>query len=159
MCTAPADIIAAFAKKMTYIGELELLAEIVPYISEPDRFAGKDVIHFVDNTSAIFISISNYSSSPDAAMLVHFLHMVLVALDVSVWFEYVASKSNISDGPSRGDTGLLLGLGATFVEPTFPRRADVASPTAAWDFALRLRSKRARESGAVRAARKRARGH
>ena len=39
------------------------------------------------------------SKSPDSARIVHCLHAVLVALiDVTVWFEYVPSKENISDG-------------------------------------------------------------
>ena len=80
------------------------MAEILPYLSEPERFRGKDVIHFVDNTSAIYCSIKGYSSDADTAALVHLLHAVMCELDVSVWFEYVPSAENISDGPSRADS-------------------------------------------------------
>jgi hypothetical protein len=51
--------------------------------SEPERFAGRDVIHFVDNTSAIYCMIKNYSKSPDSARTVHCIHAVFVAFDIN----------------------------------------------------------------------------
>ena len=112
-CTS--DLMLSWAQKETHIGRTELVAEILPYLSEPERFRGKDVIHFVDNTSAIYCSIKGYSSDADTAALVYLLHAVMCELDVSVWFEYVPSAENISDGPSRADSELLVNLGATSV--------------------------------------------
>ena len=39
--------------------------------------------------------------------MLHVLHAVFAQLGVDVWFEYVPSKCNISDGPSRGERDLL----------------------------------------------------
>ena len=130
----PPGIVESFQERLTHIGQLELLAELLPYLAHPGRFAGKDVIHFVDNTSAIYASVKGASSSADSARIVHMLHLLLAALDVSVWFEYVPSKENIADAPSRGDTDLLVGLGAVSVELVFPTPAALASPLAVFAF-------------------------
>ena len=138
-CTCPQEILRAMQLKKTYIGQLELLAMLLPYWTEPELFAGKDVIHFVDNTSAIYCAIKDYSKSPDSARIVHCLHAVLVAFDVTVWFEYVPSKENISDGPSRGDDELIIGLGAKFGNAVLPAANDLFSVTRAWRAAQNLR--------------------
>ena len=45
-------ILDSFTFRKTHVGQLELLAELVPYLTLPHILAGCDV--FVDNTSAIF---------------------------------------------------------------------------------------------------------
>jgi hypothetical protein len=79
----------------------------------------------VDNTSAIYCMITDYSKSPDSARIVHCIHAVFVAFDINVWFEYVPSKENISDGPSRGADELVDSLGFTFGEALLPAAADL----------------------------------
>jgi hypothetical protein len=37
----------------TYIGQLELLAAVVPYVSLAERLRGRRVIHWMDNTRSI----------------------------------------------------------------------------------------------------------
>jgi hypothetical protein len=131
-CTCPQEILRAMIAKLTYIGQLELLAILLVYWSEPERFAGRDVIHFVDNTSAIYCMIKDYSKSPDSARIVHCIHAVFVAFDINVWFEYVPSKENISDGPSRGADALVDSLGFQFGEALLPAAVDLFSVTKAW---------------------------
>ena len=116
------------------------------------------MIHFVDNTSAIYCSIKGYSSDADTAALVHLLHAVMCELDVSVWFEYVPSAENISDGPSRADSELLVNLGAKRVQPVYPSAFALSSPSETWAFAVKVCSKRAVSvvSSAHKCARKRA---
>jgi hypothetical protein len=136
--TCPQEILRSMLPKMTYIGQLELIAILLPYWSEPERFAGRDVIHFVDNTSAIYCAIKDYSKSPDSARIVHCIHAILVAFDINVWFEYVPSKENISDGPSRGACELVTNLGFKFVEGMLPAAADLFSVVRSWRAAQRL---------------------
>ena len=40
--------------------------------------------------------------------------------DISLLLGRVASHSNIADGPSRDDLGLVLALQAKFIEPVYP---------------------------------------
>ena len=87
------------------------------------------------------------SSSADTSRLLHVLHTTLARIGANVWFEYVPSKSNIADAPSRGDRTLLLALGASFVAPTFPTREQLGNPAACLP--------QRRESRGARAARKR----
>ena len=95
---------------------------------------------------------------------------MLCALDVKVYFEYVPSKENIADAPSRYDFDLALGLGAERVSLVFPPVAALLDPAAAYSLARSLVSSLAgdaaggepsaapdRVSGGARAARKRAR--
>ena len=165
------DILAAWRRRVQYIGQLEILGELVPYLSTPGLFAGCDVIHFVDNTSAIYSVIKGASTSADSARLVHLISCVLCALDTKVYFEYVPSKENIADAPSRYDFDLVLGLGARRVSLVFPPVAALLDPAAAYSLASSLASSLAgvaaggeappvvpdRVSGGARAARKRAR--
>ena len=50
--SCPDSLMRSWVMKETHIGRTELVAEILPYLSEPERFREKDVIHFVDTTSA-----------------------------------------------------------------------------------------------------------
>ena len=56
-----------------------------------------------------------------------------------MWFEYVPSKENIADGPSRGDDDLLRGLEFEFIEATLPPAEILFSVVGAWEAAQALR--------------------
>jgi hypothetical protein len=58
-----------------------------------------------------------YSADVDSARLVSVFHTMNAALRSNVWFEYVPSKANISDLPSRNDFALLQS--AKFNAPSF----------------------------------------
>ena len=68
------------------------------------------------------------------------------------------SAENISDGPSRHDSELLLNLGVRRVQPVYPDAHVLSSPSETWDFAVKVCSKRAVSvvSSAHKCARKRA---
>ena len=76
---------------------------MAPYSSCPEQLRGRDVIHFIDNTGALFGLSKGYYGEVDCARLVHAFHATTAAIDAIVWFEYVASEANIADLPSRGD--------------------------------------------------------
>ena len=71
------------------------------YTSFGERLKGRRVVHFVDNTSALAASVRGYAGPVDSRRIVHALHATLQAQRVSVWFDYVRSKANVSDAPSR----------------------------------------------------------
>jgi len=121
------DVIENFAPgKRQYIGQLELLVAIMPYTSIRDELKGRRVIHWIDNKSAIAALVKGYSAAPDSAQLLQIFAAFGLGAGISIWVEWVPSKANIADFPSRGDFDLLTQLGAEqrpFILPTF----------AAWD--------------------------
>ena len=60
------------------------------------------------------------------ARIVHAFASINLALRCEPWFEYVRSKANIADVPSRGDFALLRSLGAVYHKLVLP-------PLSAWD--------------------------
>ena len=97
--------------RKTYIAELETLAAISVYTTYPDLFKGRKVNHFIDNTVALSALVHGYSGKPDLAKSVNVFYLQMLSLRASVYFEYVPSKANIADLPSRRDyTQLWLEL-------------------------------------------------
>ena len=88
-------------RRKQQIGQVELVGAVAPYLSLPAELAGRRVIHFIDNTSALAALAKGYSGVPDSAHIVHVFHAWAAAASASVWFEYVRSKANIADLPSR----------------------------------------------------------
>ena len=56
------------------IGQVELVGAISPYLSLSRALAGRKVIHWIDNTSALAALAKGYSGVPDSAHLVHIFH-------------------------------------------------------------------------------------
>ena len=92
---------ARFVYKKQYIGQLELLGALCVYTTWPDIFRDRQVIHFIDNTSALSALIRGYSSLPDSARIVYAYHSILFWLRASVWNEFVCSEANCGDAPTR----------------------------------------------------------
>ena len=101
---APA-LMRVLLRRRQQIGQVELVGAVAPYLSLPAELAGRRVIHFIDNTSALAALAKGYSGVPDSAHIVHVFHAWAAAASTSVWFEYVPSAANPADEPSR-----VLGL-------------------------------------------------
>ena len=93
--------------RRTYILQAEILAAIAVYWSLPAIFSGAAAIHFEDNTGALSHLVHGYASAADCARLVNTFHLLVSALRCDVWFEWVPSKANCADLPSRGQMGEL----------------------------------------------------
>jgi len=63
----------------------------------------RKVIHYIDNTSAIAALVKGYSKKMDSGMIVNATHAALLGLGAEVYFDYVRSKRNVADWPSRGE--------------------------------------------------------
>ena len=83
------------------IGQVELVGAVAPYLSLPSSLAGREVIHWIDNTSALAALTKGYSGVPDSAHIVHIFHAWAACAATNVWFEYVPSAANPADEPSR----------------------------------------------------------
>ena len=62
-----------------------------------------EVVVFIDNEATLAALISGRSDNALVAKLINELSRWEEAHDVALWFERVASPSNPSDAPSRGD--------------------------------------------------------
>ena len=93
--------------RKTYIAELETLAAVSVYSTYPTLFAGRKVTHYVDNTVALSALVHGYSGKPDLAKPVNIFYLQLLGLRAHVYFDWVPSKANIADLPSRHAFTLL----------------------------------------------------
>ena len=101
--------------------QLELLDAVAVYYTLQEVVAGRDVIHWVDNTGAMYALAKAYSSEYDSARIVHALDALNARLHVTPYFEYVHTKANIADLPSRGDFAFLEEeLGSAWVDMAIP---------------------------------------
>ena len=92
----------------TYIAQLETLAAMSVYFTYPELFVGRKVNHFIDNTVALSALVHGYSGKRDLAKMVNAFFLQAAGLRTSVYFDYVPSKANIADLPSRGAIRELL---------------------------------------------------
>ena len=152
-CAVPDDVMRRFYAREQYIGQLELLAAVGVYYSVPE-LRGRRVVHWIDNTSAIAALIKGYSRSPDSARILHAFAAFSLGLEASSWFEYVPSRANIADQPSRNDYELLGELGSAEMPFIIPPFAAWDEPAEAW---MARAVTRAAAEGAAARGRKRAR--
>merc|ERR1712086_526228 len=133
--------LAGFVRRRQQIGQLEILAALVPYISLGERLTNARCLHYVDNTSAVAALAKGYSGSPDSGRLVHAFHATALGLGCSCYFEYVRSEANVSDMPSRvdlsgrvWDCGLPGGAGPVSrpVPALLPEARDWADRAGEW---------------------------
>ena len=118
----PEHVLDLFVHKKQKIGQCELLAASIVYTSMPELFRARQVIHWIDNTSAISCLIHGYSGKVDSALLVNAFHLFNAGLKARIHFEYVESKANVADLPSRQEfVYLLLSLAARRVPTVVPR--------------------------------------
>ena len=159
----PQYILDFFVKKKQKIGQCEILAATAVYSSLPQILRGRRVIHFIDNTSAISCLLHGYSGKPDSALLVNAFHLFNAGLKADIHFEYVESKANVADLPSRGEFDYLRrprpsGLAAQRVEFIFHSESTWLGPLRAFILAAGgaavARRKRGSRGGASRAERR-----
>ena len=133
-CDCPASLLRAFAEldgqKSQYIGQLELLAALVAYTTFADELRGSQVIHWIDNESAVYALVKGYSGAADSARIVNLYHCCVAQLEVTPWIEYVQSEDNLADLPSRGDFALLQTLGGdgAFRAAVLPTLGSLVGP-------------------------------
>ena len=119
-------------QRRTYIAQLEGLGMLAPYYTFPQRFAGRRVVHFADNTVALSALVHGYSASVDMADISNAYHLLAAGLRTAAYFDYVPSAANIADLPSRGEFAIPRALGADVVEMRVPSHAMLTGPLEAW---------------------------
>jgi hypothetical protein len=141
------ELIEKFKARENYIGQLELYAALIAYTTFKKELEGRKVIHWIDNTSALASLIKGYSRMPDSAQIIHAFHSLNLGLKCKVWFEYVNTKANIADEPSRGELALLAELHSIEREIAHPALAAFDDDARIW-----MRSSTAYETSVRRSA-------
>ena len=67
----------------------------------PDEFRYASGVWYIDNIASLMALIKGRSDNLDLDHLAQMIHLLLYHLHSSLWFEWVQSKSNWSDGISR----------------------------------------------------------
>ena len=111
-------------------GDLQLLAAVVALTTFPDVLAGRHIIHWIDNESAVYGLAKGYSGAADSARVVNLYHTCAAQLGVTSWVEYVHTHDNIADLPSRGEFELLRSLAGSggFREAVVPPLRSFVGP-------------------------------
>jgi len=123
------------------INHLEAAALSAARLTFPDVLKDRQVLSFVDNTVALSKAVHGYANEPDMAAVVNSLHACDAALRVDAWFEWVPSKANVADLPSRvsstwdpDDAALMAELRARdayeWRELQLPTAAELDDPSA-----------------------------
>lgn len=128
----PEEYMQQFQVRRQYIGQLELLAAVAAYTTFHAELRDRRVIHWIDNTSALAGLIRGYAGAIDSAHIVHAFHALNAGLRTDVWFEYIASKANIADLPSRMDFDLLRRLRAQERPCVLPATDEWLLPAQTW---------------------------
>ena len=69
------NLFRSLKEKKTYIGQLELVAAVMAYLTFPDILAGELCHHFIDNQGAYYSLLSGYSDKADCALVIHQYHL------------------------------------------------------------------------------------
>ena len=100
-CVVPQEVIASWIprKQQIYPGEA-VVALVLPALL-PALLADRDILWFVDNESAASTLVRCASSQCDVHEIAQYSHYMLHMLRSRVWYEWIDSDSNPSDGLSR----------------------------------------------------------
>lgn len=85
----------------TLIAQLEALAGVAALLTFGHKLQGRRVWFFQDNTFALSSFVHGYASNPCMAKLSNMFNILRMTYNLDVYAEYVPSKSNVADEPSR----------------------------------------------------------
>ena len=103
--TLPQDVLACFVQRQQQITVCEAFCGILVPFNHHELFQGRDIIWFIDNQAAVSALIKGTSSHHDISLVAALTHLMFALLGARVYFEWVDSEANPSDGLSR--LGLL----------------------------------------------------
>ena len=116
--TVPRNLRKRLRRRKTNIVAFELIIAVAAMVSFcPEMLMNVDVHHYVDSQPAISCILKGSSPQQDLSDIAGKLWFECCHRMIDYTVRYVPSKCNLADGPSRGDTALLLSLG--FVEVPF----------------------------------------
>ena len=99
------ETLCQWVKRDQQVFVAETLAPLAASVHHAESLRNRDVVWYVDNIGACSVLIKGNSSQYDAGIIVAAAHLTWAKLGARVWFEWIASDDNPSDGLSRD--GLL----------------------------------------------------
>ena len=121
IAVVPSEVMDQLQKRKQQIGQAEALACLLGPYNYPESFRDREVVHFIDNTSALAGCIKGGSSVEDSNVIFQLLSLRLAELGTRYWAEYVESAANLADEPSRAEEcPVAEDLGARVVEVQLP---------------------------------------
>ena len=98
----PAWVIDQWEFRNKYINQGELIAGVVLTVAYFEMMCDRDVLWFIDNTSAVSALIKAASPIEDNSKMALLTSLAFVGAGCRVWFEYVNTHQNPADPLSRG---------------------------------------------------------
>ena len=95
------DLLDLWPASDNHIMRIEALAVVVGIVLLAEYFRGRTLVWFVDNSSALGAFLKGHSRDPLLHVFTQLIHLLLFKLDVRVWWEWVETDANWSDGASR----------------------------------------------------------
>ncbi len=100
-CLVPPEVLEAWVPRDQQIFPGEALCGLLIPWAHQDILAGHDAIWYVDNEAAVASLIKGSSQQPDVHAICQFSQVLIHTLGGRVWWEWINSESNPSDGLSR----------------------------------------------------------
>jgi len=97
----PKELYEIWGEQVTYIAQLELYMILAAVTVFADDFRGKRGVWFVDNIAALMALVRGRSNSESLDQMALRIHAALFSIGAWIYFEWVSSESNWSDGISR----------------------------------------------------------
>ena len=116
----------------TYITQCELVAAVAVFYTLPHLLRDRAIIHFIDNTGALSALVHGYASKPDLARLVNVYHVQVVGLRCMTWHEWVPSKANPGDIPTRASRAHEMSPSAAFIPMVLPPIEAIEGDVTGW---------------------------
>ena len=104
-CLVPSAVLESWKSRRQQIYPGETLAVLLVPMLLPQYFVAADVLWFIDNQASVTAVIKGCSAEGDVHEIAHLAAVSRCAQRTKVWFEWIDSDSNPSDGLSR--LGLL----------------------------------------------------
>ena len=127
----PRSYFAILQPKKQHIHEFEVVAAPLTYITllEKSQVSLKDreVIHFIDNFGAMSNLLKGRSKNANANLFISPFHIFNAGIRAHIWWQWVETKSNIADFPSRLDFHALYQViphNSTYLPMSMPPAED-----------------------------------
>ena len=94
-------LLAHLIQRKTQIAACEGIAVPQALLRHPEVFRNTDVTWYIDNEAACSSLVRGSSSQEDIGLISAATHRILMELNCRIWWEWIDSDSNPSDGLSR----------------------------------------------------------
>ena len=101
MCDVPLSVLQDLPELDTYIMYGEAFGPLLAMYFLGERLASSSVVFFIDNLSVLSCFVMGKSQNVDLSTPVYTVQFFMAKYNITVWFEYIDSKTNVSDGGSR----------------------------------------------------------